>query len=79
MQHATEFIFSLLTFVSTIIAIVMFIYYGSSLAFYVAIIVAIAIGFINAWLISKSGAEVAAKPTAPKANKAKATRSRSRR
>ncbi len=70
-QHATEFIFSLLTIAFAIIAIVMFIiYHGASLAFYVTMAMALAIGFINAWLISKTGAAVPAKTAAPQPRRA---------
>ena len=48
---------SVLTVALAIIAIVMFIYTGASATFYAAVAVAIVVGMINAWLISKTSVE----------------------
>jgi uncharacterized membrane protein YciS (DUF1049 family) len=70
MQHIAELVFSLLTIALAILAIVTFIYHGASGAFYVTVIIAIAIGFINAWLVSKTGETVPARAVEPKPKKA---------
>lgn len=48
-----EFIISLLTVLLGILAIGLFIHSGASIWFYAAIIIAIIVGFYNAWLISR--------------------------
>lgn len=55
MQHTLELALSSLTIALAIIAIAIFIYYGVGTMFYVAVLLAIAVGFVNAWLISKTG------------------------
>ncbi|MDE1856960.1 MAG: hypothetical protein KGH98_02640 [Candidatus Micrarchaeota archaeon] len=55
-----EIITSLATIVFAILAIGLFIASGGSAAFYAAMVIALAVGFFNAWLISKSGKKTAA-------------------
>jgi len=51
---------SLATVVLTILALIIFIYQRGSSAFYAVAVIAIIVGFANAWLISRStGASVA--------------------
>lgn len=45
---------SIITVVLFVIAIVVFIDYGGNAVFYAVVVLAIALGFVNAWLISKS-------------------------
>lgn len=52
-----EFATSLLTVAFAILAIAIFIRSGASLVFYVLVLIAIVIGFFNAWLISESDNE----------------------
>jgi fatty acid desaturase len=63
MEHKREFVLSAATIVLAILAIVTFIYTGASGAFYVVIVVAIATGFVNAWLISRTEETRQAEPT----------------
>ncbi len=75
MQHKTELAFSLLTIVLAILAIAIFIYYGAGVAFYIVVVLAIAIGFVNAWLVSKAVPEsVTAASPAPKRENAQVRR-----
>ncbi len=53
-KFAKEFMTSLITVILAILAIGLFISYGATLLFYVAIGIAIIFGFYNAWLISLS-------------------------
>jgi uncharacterized membrane protein len=53
-KMAVEFMSSLATVALAILAVVTFIYYGAGLAFYAVVVVAIFVGFINAWLISRA-------------------------
>jgi len=48
-----EFVTSLLTVLLAILSIALFISSGGSLWFYIAVVIAIAFGFYNAWLISQ--------------------------
>jgi hypothetical protein len=58
-----ELVSSLATVVLAILAVVIFIYHGASALFYVVVIVALAIGFLNAWLITKAAPVAMAKET----------------
>ncbi|MGC8670159.1 MAG: hypothetical protein ACP5TL_03345 [Candidatus Micrarchaeia archaeon] len=49
-----ELSLSIITLLITIAAIIIFLYQGGSIAFYMIAVIAIIIGFVNAWLISKS-------------------------
>ncbi len=74
MQHTNELVLSVLTIVLAILAIGIFIYRGANIAFYITVIIAMAVGFINAWLISKTGTAVSA--SAKKTTKTSATKRR---
>lgn len=50
---AKEFITSLITVVIAILAIALYIHSGGSLIFYAAVVLAMIVGFYNAWLISR--------------------------
>ena len=56
-RMAVEFMSSSATVALAILAAVIFIYYGAGLAFYAAVVIAMSVGFINAWLISKAAPE----------------------
>ncbi|MGC8568055.1 MAG: hypothetical protein ACP5RP_02325 [Candidatus Micrarchaeia archaeon] len=49
---------SALTVIITILAIMLYIYYGNSWEFYLTVIFGICIGMINAWIIEKSDSEI---------------------
>ncbi|MGD0729277.1 MAG: hypothetical protein ABR981_04335 [Candidatus Micrarchaeaceae archaeon] len=49
---AKELITSFVTVILGILAVALFIYSGSSLVFYVVVVMTMIIGFYNAWLIS---------------------------
>ncbi len=51
-KFTKEFVTSLITIILAIIAIALFISSGSTLLFYVAVAIALAFGFYNAWMIS---------------------------
>ena len=51
----TEFFTSLATVVFAILAIALYITSGAGAAFYAAVALAIIIGFLNAWMISRAG------------------------
>ncbi|MCL4388632.1 MAG: hypothetical protein M1564_03255 [Candidatus Marsarchaeota archaeon] len=53
----TELLSSLFTVVFSITAIIIFIYHGGSIMFYVVAAFALAAGLFNAWILSKSGEE----------------------
>jgi preprotein translocase subunit SecF len=53
MQHTIELFLSVLTIVLAVAAIVVFAYTGTKGAFYIIVAVAIVVGFVNAWFISK--------------------------
>ncbi len=50
---AKEFVSSLVTVILAILAIGLFISSGATLMFYAAVVIAIIVGFYNAWMISK--------------------------
>jgi hypothetical protein len=67
---------SILTIVLVILCIAVFIAYGAASLFYAVVVLALIVGFINAWLIAKAGgAGVAPKPKAV-VKKAKGRRKR---
>ncbi|MGC8647609.1 MAG: hypothetical protein ACP5SA_02185 [Candidatus Micrarchaeia archaeon] len=65
---------SIATIVLTILAIIIFIYQRGSTAFYITALVAIIIGFANAWLVRK-----VAKPVTTEMKEAKPARIQKRR
>lgn len=68
-----ELLLSFATLVLIIIAITIFIYTGGSLAFYAVAVVAVIVGFANAFVISRIGSENKSEP------KRRSTQIRSRR
>jgi len=57
-----ELVSSLLTIALAILAVAVFIYHGAGALFYATVLVALAVGFLNAWLITRAapvGAEAA--------------------
>ena len=58
-----ELLSSLFTVVFSISAIIIFIYYGGRIIFYVLAALALIAGLFNAWVLSKGGQQ---EPTAPK-------------
>ena len=56
----TELLSSLLTVVLSITAIIIFIYHGGSIMFYIVAAFALAFGLLNAWILSKSSEETPA-------------------
>ncbi|HIH50508.1 MAG: hypothetical protein ABSE71_04775 [Candidatus Micrarchaeaceae archaeon] len=50
---AREFITSLITVILAILAIALYIHSGGTLVFYTVVVIAILVGFYNAWLISR--------------------------
>ena len=67
---AREFITSFITVVIAILAIALYIHSGGTLVFYAAVVIAIIVGFYNAWLISRGEIhEIEAKPQAPQNQK----------
>jgi hypothetical protein len=46
---------SIITVILFISAIIVFIHYGAGLPFYLIIVVAFIVGFLNAWIISRIG------------------------
>ncbi len=50
-----EMVSSALTIVLAVLAISVFIVFGGSVLFYALMLLAIGVGFYNAWLISKEG------------------------
>ncbi len=57
-----ELLLSFITLALIVIAIIIFIYTGGSVAFYAVTVVAIIVGFINALLISRIGSEEGRRP-----------------
>lgn len=55
-----ELVSSLVTIVLAILAVAVFIYHGAGALFYATVIVAMAVGFLNAWLITKAAPEARA-------------------
>ncbi|MCL5007575.1 MAG: hypothetical protein M1164_02765 [Candidatus Marsarchaeota archaeon] len=53
----TELLSSLFTVVFSITAIIIFIYHGGSIIFYVVAAFALAAGLFNTWILSKTGEE----------------------
>jgi len=67
---AREFITSFITVVIAILAIALYIHSGGTLVFYAEVVIAIIVGFYNAWLISRGEIhEIEAKPQAPQNQK----------
>jgi preprotein translocase subunit SecF len=67
---AREFITSFITVVIAILAIALYIHSGGTPVFYVAVVIAIIVGFYNAWLISRGEIhETEAKPREPQNQK----------
>ncbi len=67
---AREFITSMMTVILAILAIALYIYSGGTLVFYAVVVIAILVGFYNAWLISR-GELQEAKETTPEPRKRK--------
>jgi archaellum biogenesis protein FlaJ (TadC family) len=59
-----ELVSSLVTVALAILALVIFINHGASALFYATVVVAMAVGFLNAWLITKAAPGAMAKATA---------------
>ncbi|MGC8652309.1 MAG: hypothetical protein ACP5UH_03620 [Candidatus Micrarchaeia archaeon] len=57
---------SLATVALTILAIIIFIYQRGSAAFYATVVIAIIVGFANAWLLGRSAGAGQSMPKAPK-------------
>ena len=57
---AVEYASSLGTIVLAILAVFVFIYYGAHALFYIVVVVALFVGFLNAWLITKATKEAEA-------------------
>jgi 4-hydroxybenzoate polyprenyltransferase len=73
---AREFITSLITVVVAILAIALYIHSGGTPVFYVIIVIAMLVGFYNAWLISRSEVpEAEQKPKVPQKRKRASKRS----
>jgi len=49
-----ELVSSLATVVLAILAVFVFIYHGADALFYVTVLVAMVVGFLNAWLITRA-------------------------
>ncbi len=68
---------SIATIVLTILAIIIFIYQRGSAAFYATAIIAIVVGFTNAWLLSRNAMAGQQTPVLPGSAKAGKIRARS--
>lgn len=76
---AMELMSSITTVALAILVIAIFIYYGAGAFFYVIVAIAIFVGFLNAWLISKATPEVVQKaPVKMRTVKRHSTRTRKR-
>lgn len=69
---------SLTTVALAILAVAIFIYYGANALFYATVVVAILVGFLNAWLISKAAPEGHVQKAAVNINIAKKHKARAR-
>jgi len=63
-NNAIVYASSLGTVVLAILAVFAFIYYGAGALFYCVVVVALIVGFVNAWLITKSTKEMQAEERA---------------
>lgn len=67
---------SLATVVLTILALIIFIYQRGSSAFYAVAVIAIIVGFANAWLISRSTSGASVAPPSSSSGAKKSSRQR---
>jgi ABC-type transport system involved in Fe-S cluster assembly fused permease/ATPase subunit len=69
---AAEILTSLATVALAILAVVVFIYYGAGALFYAVVVVALVVGFYNAWMISKAESGIPERPASKSAESQKA-------
>ncbi|MCL4387906.1 hypothetical protein M1567_02010 [Candidatus Marsarchaeota archaeon] len=70
MENAAAFVVSLLTVIGIVVTIAIFILYGADGYFYAGALISIALGFADAWLVSRE------KNSAPEISHAPAKRKR---
>ncbi|MCL5680009.1 MAG: hypothetical protein M1465_01540 [Candidatus Marsarchaeota archaeon] len=55
MENALAFVVSLVTVIVVILAISIFMLYGATSLFYASALISIALGFLDAWFVSREG------------------------
>ncbi len=71
MENAAAFVVSLLTVIIIVVTIAIFMLYGAGSYFYAGAIISIALGFADAWMVSREKPETSERRRAPAKRKSR--------